>query len=237
MTARHVIEDFAPAQPGAEHLICTQVVTNQGKTVLPLFVHGVYYSQPHDIAFLHLVPAGPMPHDHVWECPKLDLLPPRAGSTIAAFGYPKSRMQETVANHWEVRTDATTATGTVLEVHHEAVDRSFHPFPCFRTNARFDPGMSGGPVFNEEGHVCGIVCSNMPPEEEDGAHVSYVSTLWPSLGTMVDVPWEGRYPSGASYPVYEMAKARIIDALNLDAVSVVVRGDGTQTVRCRRYDR
>jgi hypothetical protein len=50
MTARHVIEDFAPAQPGAEHLICTQVVTDQGMTVLPLFVHRIYHAQPYDIA-------------------------------------------------------------------------------------------------------------------------------------------------------------------------------------------
>ncbi len=86
MTARHVIEDFASAQPGAEHLICTQVVTDHGKTVLPLFVHRLYYAQPYDIAFLHLVPAGPIPRDHVWECPRLDLLPPRVGPTLRPSG-------------------------------------------------------------------------------------------------------------------------------------------------------
>jgi hypothetical protein len=236
MTARHVIEDFAPAEPGAEHWICTQVVTDQGKTVLPLFVHRIFYGQPCDIAFLQLVPAGPIPPDHVWECPRLQLLPPRLGSQIAAFGYPRSRMRETKANHWEVNTDATTATGRVIEIHYEAGNRATRPFPCFRTDARFDPGMSGGPVFNEDGHVCGIMCSNMPPESADGEHVSYVSTVWPCMGTMVDIPWD-RYPAGTSYPVIEMAQARIIDALHLDDVSVVLRPDGTQTVHCRRYDR
>ncbi len=97
--------------------------------------------------------------------------------------------------------------------------------------------MSGEPVFNEAGHVCGIMCSNMPPDAEDGEHVSYVSTLWPCMGTMVDVPWQDRYPPGATYPVYEMAKAGIITARNLDSVSVVVHADGRQTVACRRYDR
>jgi hypothetical protein len=24
--------------------------------------------------------------------------------------------------------------------------------------------MSGGPVFNQDGHLCGIVCSGLPPE-------------------------------------------------------------------------
>jgi hypothetical protein len=210
-------------------------VTNQGKTVLPLRVHRVYYAQPYDIAFLHLLPAADILPDLVWACPQLELLPPRVGSQIAAFGYPKSRMWETTTNRWEVHTDATTATGTVLEIHHETRDRGTHPFPCFRTDARFDPGMSGGPVFNEDGNICGIICSNMPPQSADGEHASYVSTLWPCMGTMVDVPWD-RYPAGTSYPVYEMAQARIINALHLDDVNVIVRPDRTQTVACRRYD-
>ncbi len=99
--------------------------------------------------------------------------------------------------------------------------------------------MSGGPVLNEQGRLCGIICSNMPPPpgHEDGGHVSYVSTLWPAMGTMVDCQWDGRYPLGTFYPVYEMAKAGIIHARDLDFVEVTVRADGTQTVRCRRYDR
>jgi hypothetical protein len=54
---------------------------------------------------------------------------------------------------------------------------------------------------------------------------------------MVDCQWDGRYPPGTFYPVYEMAKAGIIHARDLDFVEVTVRADGTQTVRCRRYDR
>jgi len=236
MTARHVIEDLAFPPEGVGHYVFTQVIADPVKSVLPLRVHRVYYAQPYDIAFLHLVPAAPLPSDHVWACPRLELLPPRVGSRIAAFGYPRSRMRETEPDCWEVNTDATTATGTVLEIHHETRDGGTHPFPCFRTDARFDPGMSGGPVFNEEGHICGIICSNMPPQSADGEHASYVSTLWPCMGTMVDVPWD-RYPAGTRYPVYEMAQARIINALHLDHVNVVVRPDGTQTVACRRYDR
>jgi len=57
------------------------------------------------------------------------------------------------------------------------------------------------------------------------------------MGTMVDCQWDGRYPPGTFYPVYEMAKAGIIHARDLDFVEVTVRADGTQTVRCRRYGR
>ena len=50
MTARHVVEELAFPQDGAGHLVFTQVVTNQGRTVLPLFVYRVFYAQPYDIA-------------------------------------------------------------------------------------------------------------------------------------------------------------------------------------------
>jgi hypothetical protein len=91
------------------------------------------------------------------------------------------------------------------------------PFPCFRVGARFDGGMSGGPVMNDRGRLCGIVCSNMPPSDEGGMHDSFVSTLSPVLGVAIDAPWNAARDR-ASYPLIEYATARIID-VNLDRVS------------------
>ena len=35
------------------------------------------------------------------------------------------------------------------------------PFPCYHVGARFDAGMSGGPVFDEYGSLCGLVCASL----------------------------------------------------------------------------
>jgi hypothetical protein len=55
----------------------------------------------------------------------------------------------------ELTTNPYTPTGKVQEVHDERRDSGRLSFPCFRTNARYDPAMSGGPVFAEDGHLCG----------------------------------------------------------------------------------
>jgi len=54
-------------------------------------------------------------------------------------------------------------------------------FPCFEIRGRFDGGMSGGPVFNDAGHCCGVVCACA--DYGDGQYVSYATTLWPALWT------------------------------------------------------
>jgi hypothetical protein len=122
----------------------------------------------------------------------------------------------------EYTTNPYTASGVVEEVHDERRDSYRLPFPCFRTNARFDRGMSGGPVFSEEGYLCGIICSSMPPElgNEDGEHVSYVASLWPSMGIVVAYDREG-YPHGVFYPAMELATGGFIAAIDAAKVSVV----------------
>jgi hypothetical protein len=60
-------------------------------------------------------------------------------------------------------------------------------FPCFQVNARFDHGMSGGPVFDETGCLVGVICASLPGE--DGAeHVSYVAGLAPMLDMSIMRP-------------------------------------------------
>jgi hypothetical protein len=104
------------------------------------------------------------------------------------------------------------------------------PFPCFRTNARFDGGMSVGPVVNDQGKVVGIVCSNIPPEKPSDEHCSYVSLLWSSMATLIDMPRQGHEP-GAYYPVHELAVAGLISAAGLENVTLHDNRQGTIQVR------
>ena len=66
--------------------------------------------------------------------------------------------------------------GLVKRVYYEFRDRIMLPCPCFEIGAKFRPGMSGGPVFNERGEICGIVSSSI-----SGDSTSYAVTLWRSL--------------------------------------------------------
>lgn len=54
-------------------------------------------------------------------------------------------------------------------------------WPGYRVNARIEPGMSGGPVLNRKGQLCGLLCSSFSGLAGDGDAVGYVTTLWPLL--------------------------------------------------------
>jgi hypothetical protein len=141
--------------------------------------------------------------------PAWDLIPPPIGSRIAGFGYARGQVN-TPNDGVEVKValDPRTTVGEVVEIYLKGRDRLL-PFPCFRTNARFDPGMSGGPVFDETGRFCGLICSNLPPSDEGEDHVSWVTLLWPSLAVQVNADREG-YTKDVKYPVHELARDQFL---------------------------
>jgi hypothetical protein len=99
-------------------------------------------------------------------------------------------------------------------------------FPCFRTDARFDPGMSGGPVFNNStGHLCGVICSSMPGTTNDAGHLSYASSLWPVTGTQIDAN-ETQLEGGQPWPLMRLFQNRTIVSSDLQQIRVVQSEDG-----------
>ncbi len=169
-----------------------------------------------DLAILLLDPLTEEQLPYEWKRPFIQLLPPEAGSRIAAFGYHSMEVTTTAAGGERINFNPYTTTGTVEEIHRAAREKAQLRFPCFRTSARFDPGMSGAPVFTEEGLLCGIVCSNMPPETDDGEHTSYVSVLWPMMGIHVDYKRPGEEPKLCA--LVELARAELLLPVDLDKV-------------------
>jgi hypothetical protein len=170
-------------------------------------VRKIYGSAHTDIALLLMIPQwNPPPDPADGPTVTMDLRPPMPGSRVVAFGYANGAVD--VSATIEAKLAPYTSVGEVVEFHPRGRDRRL-PFPCFQTNARFDGGMSGGPVFTDDGHLCGLICSNMPPFSADEDHVSYVALLWPSLATIVDADRPGA-PSGISYPALELAREGLI---------------------------
>lgn len=86
-------------------------------------------------------------------------------------------------------------------------------FPCFEIQAHYVGGMSGGPIFNEAGHLCGLICAG-----QDDAPVAYGVALWPMLGMNITHQGAGMTCKGP-YPIFELATVGILGLKDWEKVS------------------
>ena len=157
----------------------------------------------------------------------LDLRPPNIGSRIVGFGYHspsgRIRIDELGTRHIEIDADGAATVGEVRDIHVLRRDQRLN-FPCYQINARFDGSMSGGPVMNDSGHVCGIICSSLPSNDPNTEHTSYAATLWPLMGLAIDISASGE-PQDRSHPFLDLARDKVIAAIGWE--QVVVRETST----------
>jgi len=183
-------------------------------------VRRVWTSSLTDAAFMHVVPASREAEDHVWQGSlALSPLPPTIGDRVVGFGYPSSSarlVSRTPLQHivWELRPHTTV--GEVSAIYPDKRDSTLLNFPCFETTARFDGGMSGGPVFNSLGQVSGIIVSALQTDEQ-GSFTSSAATLWPAMLTAVDFEGPGLVCKGL-YQVHELSSIGILHLVGWESV-------------------
>jgi hypothetical protein len=119
--------------------------------------------------------------------------------------------------HVDLQDKLVASIGEVRKVYYARRDSSHLPFPCYQVSARFDRNMSGGPVFDEDGLLCGIVCNGMEDrpaaeavcnvieDEAEAEPVSHAAALWPIFASGSIVEESGRQRS-----LLELAQARVI---------------------------
>ena len=225
VTARHVLATRAvldgstsvdPASPQAgtrvdRGLVAVQVLP--GPEYVIWEVVSAIAHPASDLAFVH-VSSNPRRSNTESplrrNAPVVNPFAPLVGERIAAFGYRRGRVRaspnSTGGLHIDLDAELMWSVGIVREVHEWRRDRAMLPFPCYQVSARFDAGMSGGPVFDEYGSLCGLVCANVDGSHERGEPISYVTTLWPLFTLIVDGDRGDDYPRGVRYPAIELAR-------------------------------
>jgi hypothetical protein len=135
-----------------------------------------------DVALLQVTPeVSQYPAGYVWPYPTLDLRPIARGTPVQAFGFPRADVLfDEQTKGWRLEHAAGGSAGVVTEVFEEGRDRAKKPFPCFEMDIEIRSGMSGGPVVNADGHVCGIVTGSWT-FADPGAHLSSASLLLPAM--------------------------------------------------------
>ncbi len=172
-TARHVLDEicrhFTEDESGRSNSICdlrgqmpfgVQLATADASGRLVKWdITDFHYTPTIDIVGLSIKPSTDSEGSWPNVLPCFNLRPPAVGTNIVAYGYPKTTYRQETDGSSILRLSPKTSHGIVRELHMPMRDSCMLPFPCFRTNARMDHGMSGGPVFNQSWEICGVVCA------------------------------------------------------------------------------
>lgn len=141
-----------------------------------------------DFAVLRLVPQFDM-SSYLWRPYFLTTMLPNVGSVVTGFGYRvECHIEEGIEKYISNR---YFSNGIVKDIHDLQRDSSTINFPSFETNARYEGGMSGGPVFSQGHYVVGLISSSMKLPQSDQhqleEYYSHAATIWPLLGNMIEI--------------------------------------------------
>jgi serine protease Do len=91
---------------------------------------------------------------------------PKKGDTVLALGYPELKCEplDEVQLQYLLSDGMSAAYGHIIAIHPNG--RGNDPTPVIEVQANWPSGMSGGPVFNDQGEVVGIVLRSFLPNEE-----------------------------------------------------------------------
>jgi hypothetical protein len=174
----------------------------------PLWITSITkYEQPEsDLALLR---AGVLRNGKPYPLPivRLSTRFPNVGERISGVGYPNPKVESDISTleEHEVTLDHSlhVATGEIVEAFENGRDARVMPWPGFQTEAVFESGMSGGPVFNEDGYVCGVISFGLDPNDDWPRYTSYASTALSLFALPITDGQE-------SMTVYEMAKRDLV---------------------------
>jgi len=236
ITARHVIEDFIdrkeirdlnePVKNFGLFAIFESDIKNE-RTELssdcyvggPLRIIKIYSNAELDIALCQLDLVRKIDTGEQLQYPliKLNLSIPKKGEKILGVGYCKSKVlkykykkiNKQKIKFLEYSHNFVTTGGEILEYINKS--QGIRRFPTFLTTARFDPGMSGGPVFRENGSVFGVICSSQSNYMDKDGYISYISDIGPALSFKVDILLE-RDKEPQKFSLLELINMNVISA-------------------------
>ena len=199
-------------KPGPEYIIWQAI----SFWICPYSDLAIIYTSPYNSEAVELKPIP---------CLKMQLAPPSIGERVVGFGFYSSDTSGVFLNdgggrHIEIEGVGAATVGHVKDVHQIKRDSARLTFPCYQVDARFDGGMSGGPVLNDDGELCGVICSSLPPLTDDEEHVSYIATLWPAMAIALNVNIKTGKLDLDYYPLLNLVDMNVLAAKSSERVVI-----------------
>lgn len=206
VTARHVLDEVIKFQKetrdddtawiGALYLSDEEVPSHPEEyTRILLPIENAWQSDLLDIALLklelpiHDVTGAPLPIGMLPLSPGI----PAHEMYCVGMGYSALEISESDSGLPRIYQSYHAARGIIEEIYFPRRDRLLN-FPCFLTDARFDLGMSGGPIYYENPGVCGVICSGFNFGENNIPTTSYGSFIGPALALVLEARTKGGKP-------------------------------------------
>lgn len=119
-------------------------------------VKHIRYISPGDICLLALEPDGNFDWPSLGSRPTLRLAPPKLHEEVHIIGFPHCEAVSLSSGEVGICMHPRESIGIVEEIHKLKRDSSLLDYPCFRTSAKVLGGMSGAPVIDVQGRICGV---------------------------------------------------------------------------------
>jgi len=203
------------------------IVTLPDNRRVQLQVKKCFGAVPGDICILEVKPVDNTNWEEFGGFPLLRMAPPNLHEAVFAVGFPSSGaliQEDDIVNLY---LSPRIATGFVEEIHDSQRDSVLMNYPCYRISALLLGGMSGGPVIDFGGRICGVVSRSFTFEPGEQA-IGYASTLWPAARTQLG---DGISKNNRGKRLYHLVKNGLIKTIDANRVECGLNQDGSSAVR------
>ncbi len=180
ITAKHVVAEWTPLIARGEATIVGQAPTPSG--LLMWQVEAVSEMHNSDLAVLSLRLRVEMPDD--FSTCHIETRMPSIGDVVFLTGFTVHTSTIDISPRMEVDGLIRVCHGAVCDLWPNGRDSVMLPSSSFAVRCPAFGGMSGGPVFNAEGKMLGVVSSSL-----DGDDIACVSHVAPALLMAVRPAW------------------------------------------------
>lgn len=177
LTAKHVLEDYQERAAPEDTMIRAASGLDERHKQREWVVRATVTEPGTEIALLYFGESGgPI---RGLKFPVLAIAPPEPDSKAIAVGFAESTAEPIHEDTWAWREKPVISTGRVTEIHGQRRDAVMLPYPSASTECFVQGGMSGGPVFNEDGDVIGIISTSN--EDLESPYAAF-TLIWTALG-------------------------------------------------------